>query len=131
MPALKERRGSIVNVTSVAGLQGRRQHHPLRGEQGGRQLHDQIPRAASPPAVRVNAVAPGPILTCWLTHHMDMVELRQQTPMRRWQLRTTLQTRSPSWPWAIPWSRGRWSRSTAAARFRLATLRPLVQMPGK
>ena len=36
------------------------------------------------PQVRVNAVAPGPVLTRWLAEHMDQVEKSLEiTPLRR------------------------------------------------
>jgi 3-oxoacyl-[acyl-carrier protein] reductase len=75
VPYLRERRGSIVNVTSVAGLQGYGSSINC--------MTQSLARAFAP-EVRVNAVAPGPILTRWLADHQDMVEqLVRATPLGR------------------------------------------------
>lgn len=84
LPLLQERKGAIVNVTSVAGLQGNGSSIPYAASKAaGNCLTKSLARAFAP-HVRVNAVAPGPVQTRWLADHQDMVErYLQQTPMRR------------------------------------------------
>src|SRR5438552_14088929 len=84
LPLLQERQGAIVNVTSVAGLQGDGSSIPYAASKAaGNCLTKSLARAFAP-QVRVNAVAPGPVLTRWLAEHMDRVQRYVQiTPMRR------------------------------------------------
>jgi 3-oxoacyl-[acyl-carrier protein] reductase len=84
LPLLQERQGSIVNVTSVAGLQGNGSSIPYAASKAAlNSLTKSLARAFAP-KVRVNAVAPGPVLTRWLADHMDRVQQYVQvTPMRR------------------------------------------------
>ena len=84
LPFLRERRGNIVNVTSVAGLQGYGSSIPYAASKAAINCMTQSLARAFAPEVRVNAVAPGPILTRWLAGHQDMVEqLVQATPLGR------------------------------------------------
>jgi 3-oxoacyl-[acyl-carrier protein] reductase len=84
VPYLRERRGSIVNVTSVAGLQGYGSSIPYAASKAAINCMTQSLARAFAPEVRVNAVAPGPILTRWLADHQDMVEqLVRATPLGR------------------------------------------------
>lgn len=84
MPLLQERSGSIVNVTSVAGLVGLGSSIPYAASKAAINCMTKSLARAFAPKVRVNAVAPGPVLTRWLADHMDHVERSLQiTPMRR------------------------------------------------
>jgi len=84
MPLLQERQGNIVNISSVAGQQGHGSSIPYGASKAAvNHLTKALARAFAP-RVRVNAVAPGPVLTRWLADHMDHVERSLQiTPMRR------------------------------------------------
>ena len=83
LPLLKDRRGSIVNVTSVAGLQGHGSSIPYAMSKAALNCLTQSLARAFAPEVRVNAVAPGPILTRWLADHQDMVEASlKHTPLQ-------------------------------------------------
>jgi 3-oxoacyl-[acyl-carrier protein] reductase len=84
LPLLQERGGSIVNVTSVAGLQGVGSSIPYAASKAAVNCLTKSLARAFAPKVRVNAVAPGPVLTRWLADHMDQVaRALEQTPMRR------------------------------------------------
>jgi 3-oxoacyl-[acyl-carrier protein] reductase len=84
MPLLKERKGAIVNVSSVAGLLGHGSSIPYSASKAAMNCMTQSLARAFAPEVRVNAVAPGPILTRWLEGHMDHVEKAiAQTPLKR------------------------------------------------
>ncbi len=66
MPYLKARQGSIVNVSSVAGHSGQGSSIPYCASKGALNTLTKSLARAFGPDVRVNAVAPGPILTRWL-----------------------------------------------------------------
>jgi 3-oxoacyl-[acyl-carrier protein] reductase len=84
VPLLQERNGAIVNVTSVAGLQGNGSSIPYAASKAAINCMTKSLARALAPRVRVNAVAPGPVLTRWLADHMDQVEQYvKATPMRR------------------------------------------------
>ena len=84
MPLLKERNGAIVNVTSVAGVQGHGSSIPYAMSKAALNCLTQALARAFAPEVRVNAVAPGPIVTRWLVGHEDLVEASlRQTPLKR------------------------------------------------
>lgn len=84
MPLLKERKGCIVNISSVAGLQGHGSSIPYSASKAAMNCMTQSLARAFAPDVRVNAVAPGPILTRWLEGREEHVEKAiSQTPMRR------------------------------------------------
>jgi 3-oxoacyl-[acyl-carrier protein] reductase len=84
LPHLQQSGGSIVNVTSVAGLQGTGSSIPYAASKAAvNSLTKSLARAFGP-KVRVNAVAPGPVLTRWLADHMDAVaNYLKITPMGR------------------------------------------------
>jgi 3-oxoacyl-[acyl-carrier protein] reductase len=84
MPLLRERKGSIVNVTSVAGLQGVGSSIPYAASKAALNCLTKSLARAFAPDVRVNAVAPGPVLTRWLDGKQELVDRSlQQTPLRR------------------------------------------------
>jgi 3-oxoacyl-[acyl-carrier protein] reductase len=84
LPILQERKGAIVNVTSIAGLQGDGSSIPYAASKAaGNCLTKSLARAFAP-RVRVNAVAPGPVQTRWLADYQDRVKRYvEQTPMRQ------------------------------------------------
>jgi len=84
MPLLREREGSVVNVTSVAGVQGHGSSIPYAASKAALNCMTQSLARAFAPKVRVNAVAPGSVQTRWLADHQDMIEKAMtQTPMKR------------------------------------------------
>ncbi|HKB36033.1 MAG TPA: SDR family oxidoreductase [Gemmataceae bacterium] len=84
LPLLKERRGVIVNVSSVAGLLGMGSSIPYAASKAALNCMTKSLARAFAPEVRVNAVAPGPVLTRWLANHQAQVEQSLKgTPMRR------------------------------------------------
>jgi len=84
LPLLQERVGCIVNVTSVAGLQGNGSSIPYAASKAALNCMTRSLAKAFAPRVRVNAVAPGPVLTRWLKDHMDQVQRYvEATPMGR------------------------------------------------
>ena len=84
MPMLKDRRGSIVNVASVAGISGSGSSIPYAASKGAVITLTKSLARAFAPEVRVNAVAPGPVQTRWLADHQDMVDAAlAQTPLKR------------------------------------------------
>jgi 3-oxoacyl-[acyl-carrier protein] reductase len=84
MPHLEERGGCIVNVTSVAGLQGHGSSIPYAASKAALNCMTKSLARAFGPKVRVNAVAPGPVLTRWLANHQARVaQSLQGTPMGR------------------------------------------------
>lgn len=84
MPMLRQRKGCIVNISSVAGLQGAGSSIPYCASKAGMNSMTQSLARAFAPDVRVNAVAPGPIQTRWLTGREEHVEKAiAQTPLKR------------------------------------------------
>jgi 3-oxoacyl-[acyl-carrier protein] reductase len=84
MPLLQERGGSIVNITSVAGLQGNGSSIPYAASKAALNCMTKSMARAFGPQVRVNAVAPGPVLTRWLADHAEQVNRYvEATPMKR------------------------------------------------
>jgi 3-oxoacyl-[acyl-carrier protein] reductase len=84
MPLLKERKGSVVNISSVAGLTGLGSSIPYAASKAAMNCMTQSLARAFGPDVRVNAVAPGPILTRWLAGREAQVEkYLEQAPLKR------------------------------------------------
>jgi 3-oxoacyl-[acyl-carrier protein] reductase len=84
LPLLQERNGSIVNVTSVAGLSGQGSSIPYAASKAAANSLTRSLAAAFGPKVRVNAVAPGPVQTRWLTDHQERVrDFVKTVPMQR------------------------------------------------
>jgi 3-oxoacyl-[acyl-carrier protein] reductase len=84
LPLLQERHGAIVNITSIAGLQGEGSSIPYAASKAACNCLTKSLARAFAPKVRVNAVAPGPVQTRWLADYQDRVERYvQQTPMRQ------------------------------------------------
>jgi 3-oxoacyl-[acyl-carrier protein] reductase len=83
-PLLKERNGSVVNVTSVAGLQGHGSSIPYAASKAALNAMTKSLARALAPHVRVNAVAPGAIKTRWLEGREEMVrQALKVTPLGR------------------------------------------------
>ncbi|HZZ77481.1 MAG TPA: SDR family oxidoreductase [Gemmataceae bacterium] len=83
-PLLKERNGSVGNVTSVAGLQGHGSSIPYAASKAALNAMTKSLARALAPEVRVNAVAPGPINTRWLKGREEMVrQALKMTPLGR------------------------------------------------
>ncbi|HUR53247.1 MAG TPA: SDR family oxidoreductase [Gemmataceae bacterium] len=84
MPSLKERKGSVVNVTSVAGIAGQGSSVPYCASKAALNCMTLSLARAFGPDVRVNAVAPGPILTRWLEGREAHVEkFLESAPLKR------------------------------------------------
>ena len=84
MPLLVERSGCVVNVTSVAGVSGQGSSIPYCASKAALNCMTQSLARAFGPRVRVNAVAPGPILTRWLAGREAHVEkYLEQAPLGR------------------------------------------------
>ena len=81
---MAERNGSIVNVSSVAGLSGQGSSVPYCASKGALNTLTKSLARAFGPAVRVNAVAPGPILTRWLAgREAHVAKYLEQAPLGR------------------------------------------------
>jgi 3-oxoacyl-[acyl-carrier protein] reductase len=84
LPLLKERHGAIVNVSSVAGLSGQGSSIPYCASKAALNSLTKSLAKAFAPQVRVNAVAPGPILTRWLEGRTEQVQrFAQNAPLGR------------------------------------------------
>jgi 3-oxoacyl-[acyl-carrier protein] reductase len=82
--ALQERGGSIVNVTSVAGIGGQGSSIPYAASKAALNTLTKSLARVFAPRVRVNAVAPGPVLTRWLAPYQQMIDRAvAMTPLRR------------------------------------------------
>jgi ketoreductase RED2 len=84
MPALKEAKGSIVNVASVAGVRPTGSSIPYAASKAALNHMTVLLAKVVGPDVRVNAVAPGLIDTPW-TADWDFVRevVQQVTPLKR------------------------------------------------
>ena len=84
MPHLARRGGAIVTVSSVAGLSGQGSSVPYCASKGAVNTLTQSLARAFGPAVRVNAVAPGPILTRWLAGKDEQIaKYLKNAPLKR------------------------------------------------
>jgi 3-oxoacyl-[acyl-carrier protein] reductase len=84
MPHLKAAKGSVVNVTSVAGLSGQGSSIPYCASKAALNCVTQSLARAFGPDVRVNAVAPGPINTRWLAgREAQVAKYLEQAPLGR------------------------------------------------
>jgi len=84
LPWLKDRKGSVVNVTSVAGQTGQGSSIAYCASKAALNCVTLSLARAFGPEVRVNAVAPGPILTRWLAGREAHVEkYLEQAPLKR------------------------------------------------
>ncbi|HEV3385150.1 MAG TPA: SDR family oxidoreductase [Gemmata sp.] len=84
MPMLKAVKGNVVNVSSVAGLTGTGSSIPYAASKAAMNCMTQSMARAFGPDVRVNAVAPGPILTRWLEGREAHVQkFLEQAPLGR------------------------------------------------
>ena len=82
MPYLKARQGSIVNVSSVAGQSGQGSSIPYCASKGAMNTLTKSLAKAFGPEVRVNAVAPGPIMTRWLEgREAQVAKFVEQAPL--------------------------------------------------
>ncbi len=83
-PLLRQRQGAVVNVTSVAGLQGHGSSIPYAASKAALNTMTKSLARVLAPEVRVNAVAPGPVRTRWLAGREGMIEQSlRQTPLGR------------------------------------------------
>jgi ketoreductase RED2 len=84
LPALREARGSIVNVASVAGVRPTGSSIPYAASKAALNHMTVLLAKVVGPEVRVNAVAPGLIDTPW-TEEWDVVRdaVRQIAPLKR------------------------------------------------
>jgi 3-oxoacyl-[acyl-carrier protein] reductase len=83
-PALRERGGSVVNVTSVAGIGGQGSSIPYAASKAAINVMTKSLARVFAPKVRVNSVAPGPVLTRWLAPHQQMIDRAvAMTPLKR------------------------------------------------
>jgi NAD(P)-dependent dehydrogenase (short-subunit alcohol dehydrogenase family) len=85
IPVMKSRGGgAIVNVSSAAGVVGHGSSIAYAASKAALNCMTKSLARAFAPAIRVNAVAPGPVVTRWLADHMDHVEKQMElTPMKR------------------------------------------------
>jgi 3-oxoacyl-[acyl-carrier protein] reductase len=84
MPHLKARKGNIVNIASVAGIAGAGSSIAYAASKGAVITMTKSLARAFAPEVRVNAVAPGPVMTRWLAGREKMVEQAMElTPLKR------------------------------------------------
>ena len=84
VPALKARRGSILNVTSVAGVRAAGSSIPYAVSKAALNHLTRLLANVLGPEIRVNAVAPGLVDTPW-TADWDAVRasVRQRAPLQR------------------------------------------------
>ncbi len=83
-PHLKKTRGSIVTITSLAGFNGRGSSIAYAVAKGGAITLTKSLAQVLAPEVRVNSVAPGPVMTRWNAGREDGVKkFFQGTPLER------------------------------------------------
>jgi 3-oxoacyl-[acyl-carrier protein] reductase len=85
IPVMQKRGGgAIVNISSAAGVVGHGSSIAYAASKAALNTMTKSLARAFAPTIRVNAVAPGPVLTRWLADHMDHVEKQLTlTPMKR------------------------------------------------
>lgn len=84
MPLLQERGGNIVNVTSVAAQTGQGSSIPYAASKAAVNCLTKSLARAFAPRVRVNAVAPGPVLTRWMIGHEELAaQFVKSAPLQR------------------------------------------------
>jgi 3-oxoacyl-[acyl-carrier protein] reductase len=85
IPLLRESGGgSIVNVASVAGLQGSGSSVAYAASKGGLITMTKSLARAFAPDIRINAVCPGVIISRWLEDHQDMIQAALKiTPLKK------------------------------------------------
>jgi 3-oxoacyl-[acyl-carrier protein] reductase len=85
-PLLKQSRGNVVNVSSVAGVTGEGSSIAYAASKGAvNTLTKSLARALAP-EIRVNAVCPGPVDTRWLRKMMTEQQIKDRTasyPLQR------------------------------------------------
>lgn len=83
-PYLKQTRGSIVNITSFAGITGQGSSIAYSASKAAAICVTKSLAQTLAPEVRVNSVAPGVVMTRWVAGREDHVErLGKQTPLGR------------------------------------------------
>ncbi|MHB8342087.1 MAG: SDR family NAD(P)-dependent oxidoreductase [Mycobacteriales bacterium] len=84
VPALRERRGSVVNVSSLAGLRPLGSSIPYAAAKAALNHQTRLLAAALAPEIRVNAVAPGFIETLRTADwEAERTAMRELSPLRR------------------------------------------------
>jgi ketoreductase RED2 len=84
LPALKEAKGSVVNVSSVAGLRPTGSSIPYAASKAAVNHMTVLLARVAGPEVRVNAVAPGLIDTPWTADwELQRQAVQQMTPLKR------------------------------------------------
>lgn len=83
-PFLREARGSIVNITSIAGITGKGSSIAYAASKAAAISVTKSLAHALAPEIRVNSVAPGIVMTRWVEGKEDHVErLGKGTPLGR------------------------------------------------
>ena len=81
---LKRNKGCVINVTSIAGLTGQGSSIAYAASKAAANSVTKTLAIALAPEVRVNAVAPGVVMTRWVAGKEDHVQrLSQGTPLGR------------------------------------------------
>ncbi|MFM7112085.1 MAG: SDR family NAD(P)-dependent oxidoreductase [Planctomycetota bacterium] len=82
LPELKKTSGNIVFISSVAGITGMGSSIPYAVSKGALNTLTKALARTFGPEVRVNAVAPGPVLTRWLEGHEERIrDYLKQAPL--------------------------------------------------
>ncbi len=83
-PALKDSKGCIINITSVAGITGMGSSVAYAASKAaGISVTKSLARVLAP-EIRVNGIAPGIVLTRWVADHQDHIKkYGDETPLGR------------------------------------------------